>query len=81
MTTVFVIFKDTEHFDYKRTETVLVTTDEVLARRMVEELADHIDWETAERLEQTIYYSCEEVSLVNSKEVWKKVRGEYYECE
>lgn len=79
MSKVYVICKDIDHFDYKRHELVLVTPDEVLARRMVEELADHIDEEAAERLEYSVTYSAEEVTLINGKFGWNYLKEEYFE--
>lgn len=79
MSKVYVICKDIEHFDYKRHELVLVTPDEVLARRMIEELADHIDEEAAEHFGYSVTYSAEAVTLINGKEGWKHIREKYFE--
>lgn len=79
MSKVYVICRDVEHFDYKRHELVLVTPDEVLAHRMVQELADHIDEEAAERFGERVTYSAEAVTLINGKEGWNHVREEYFE--
>lgn len=79
MSKVYVICKDIEHFDYKRYELVLVTPDEVLAHRMIQELADHIDEEAAEHLGYNVTYSAEEVTLINGKLGWNKLKEGYFE--
>lgn len=79
MSKVYVICKDVEYLDHRRQELVLVTPDEVLAHRMVQELADHIDEEAAECFGERITYSAEEVTLINGKEGWNHLRREYFE--